>query len=142
MMSVPVDKSRADVWISYPGTRSVDLGRPLPERWIVRAASHPEVERAEGCIMGFSVWMHTPPGSSDTVSEVCTVIGTRLDPNSLAAVEAVRTNPDYLALLSEPRTVVVDEGELGRLGIRGVGDVAEIFGTRVRVVGLVNGYRS
>jgi putative ABC transport system permease protein len=142
MMSVPVDKSQADVWIGYPGTRSVDLGRPLPERWIVRAASHPEVERAEGAIIGFSLWTHTPPGSSATVSEVCTVIGTRLDPDSLAAVEAVRTNPEYLAQLAEPRTVIVDEAELGRLGIRGVGDIAEILGNRVRVVGLVRGYRS
>ena len=142
MMSIPVDKSRADVWIGYPGTRSVDLGRAMPERWVVRAAAHPEVDRAESCIIGFSLWMHTPPGSTDTVSEICTVIGTRLDPDSLAAVEAVRLNPEYLAKLSEPHTVIVDEGELGRLGIRGVGDVAEIFGTRVRVVGLVNGYRS
>jgi putative ABC transport system permease protein len=36
----------------------------------------------------------------------------------------------------------VDEAECGRLGIRGIGDVAEILGVRVRVVGLVHGYRS
>ena len=30
MMSIPVDKATADVWVSYPGIRSVDLGRPIP----------------------------------------------------------------------------------------------------------------
>src|SRR5262249_21350416 len=44
--------------------------------------------------------------------------------------------------LSVTGAVVVDESELGRLGIRGVGDTAEIMGRRVRVVGLVKGYRS
>src|SRR5262249_40503698 len=39
-------------------------------------------------------------------------------------------------------TVVVDESELGRLGIPGAGHTAEIFGHRVRVVGLVRGYKS
>jgi putative ABC transport system permease protein len=38
--------------------------------------------------------------------------------------------------------VAVDESELGRLGIRGVGDDADVFGVRVRVVGLVKGYKS
>ncbi len=142
MMSIPVDKARADVWIGFPGTRSVDLGRPLPERWIVRAAGHPEIERAEGCIVGFSLWTFTPPGTHTTTSEVCTVVGTRLDPNSLAAVEAVRTDPDLLVKLSEPQTVVVDEAEMSRLGIKGIGDIAEIYGTRIRVVGLVKGHRS
>jgi putative ABC transport system permease protein len=142
MMSLPVDKSRADVWIGHPGVRSVDLGRPLPERWVVRAAANPEVERAETCVIGFSLWSYTPPGSDTAVSEVCTVIGTRLDPDSLAAVEAVRTDPELLARLSEPWTVAVDESEIGRLGIPGPGVTVDIFGYRVRVVGLVKGYKS
>ncbi|HJZ54275.1 MAG TPA: ABC transporter permease [Gemmataceae bacterium] len=142
MMSVPVDKSRADVWIGHPGVRSVDLGRPLPERWVIRADANPEVERAEACVIGFSLWSYTPPGSETAVGEVCTVIGTRLDPESLAAVEAVRTDPELLGRLSEPWTVAVDESEIGRLGIPGPGVVADIFGYRVRVVGLVRGYKS
>jgi putative ABC transport system permease protein len=142
MMSVPVDKATADVWVGYPGVRSVDLGRPIPERWVVRVAAHPEVERAESVIIGFSLW--TRPGASPgtTISEVCTVVGSRLDPDSLAAVEAVRENPDFLAQLSVFGAVVVDEAELGRLGIRGVGDDADVLGYRVRVVGLVKGYKS
>jgi putative ABC transport system permease protein len=44
--------------------------------------------------------------------------------------------------LAEPGSVVVDEGELDRLGIRGVGDFAEVSSRRVRVVGLVHGLKS
>ena len=50
--------------------------------------------------------------------------------------------PELRRKLSEPGSIVVDEGELGRLGIRGVGDVGEVTSQRVRVVGLVQGLRS
>jgi putative ABC transport system permease protein len=142
MMSLPVDKATADVWVGYPGVRSVDLGRPIPERWVVRVAAHPEVERAEPAVLGFSIW--TRPGSTPntTISEICTVVGTRLDPNSLAAVEAVRGDKDLLARLSERGAVAIDQSELSRLGIRSIGQDADVFGVRVRVVGLVTGYKS
>lgn len=142
MMSLPVDKSTADVWIGYPGVRSVDLGRPLPERWIVRLAAQPEIERAEPMAVGFSLWTaHSSPDHPST-PEVCTVIGSWVHPNALGAVEGLRDNPEVLARLNEPRTVVVDQSELGRLGIKGVGDQADVLGKRVVVVGLVNGYKS
>jgi len=142
MMSIPVDKATADVWVGHPGIRSVDLGRPIPERWVVRVAANPEVERAESAILAFSLWTRPGQMSQTTISEVCTVVGTRLDPQSLAAAEAIRSNREILAQLSEIGTVVVDESELGRLGIRGVGDTADVYGVHVRVVGLVNGYKS
>jgi putative ABC transport system permease protein len=142
MMSIPVDKAAADVWVSYPGIPSVDLGRPIPERWLVRLAAHPEVERAEAAILAFSLWTRPGQTPATSKSEVCTIVGTRLDTHSLAASEAIRSNKETLARLSEFGTVVVDESEVGRLGIRGVGDDAEVYGLRVRVVGLVSGYKS
>jgi putative ABC transport system permease protein len=142
MMSLPVDKATADVWVGYPGVRSVDLGRPIPERWVVRVAAQPEVERAEPAVLGFSLWTRPGPTPNSTISEVCTVVGTRLDPNSLAAVEGVRVDRDLLARLSEHGAVAVDQSELSRLGINKVGEDADVFGVRVRVVGLVRGYKS
>ena len=124
MMSLPVDKATADVWVGYPGVRSVDLGRPIPERWVVRVAAQPEVERAEPAVLGFSLWTRPGPSPNSTISEVCTVVGTRLDPNSLAAVEGVRVDQDLLARLSEHGAVAVDESELSRLGINRVGEDA------------------
>jgi putative ABC transport system permease protein len=142
MMSIPVDSAAADLWVGYPGVRSVDLGRPIPERWLVRVASHPEVERVESAILAFSLWNRPGRTTSSSISEACTVVGSRLDPNSLAASETLRTNRNLLAQLSEFGTVVVDESELGRLGIQGIGDAAEVSGVHVRVVGLVSGYKS
>lgn len=142
MTSRPLDRASADVWVGYPGVRSVDLGRPIPERWVVRLASQPEVERAEPAVLGFALWTRTGDVPGRTTSEACTVVGTRLDPNSPAAVEAVRTDNELLARLSVRGAVAIDESELGRLGVRAVGDTAEIMGVRARVVGFVKGYRS
>ncbi len=142
MMSLPVDRATADVWVGYPGVQSVDLGRPIPERWVSRLAAQPEVERAETAVLGFAPWTRTEAATGKTTTEIVSIVGTRLDPHSLAAVEQVRTNPELLAKLAEPRTIAVDESELGRLGVRGVGDSAEIAGVRVRIVALVKGCRS
>lgn len=143
MMSLPVDKARADVWVGYPGVRSVDLGRPIPERWVNRVAAQPEVERVETCVIGFSLWNRaTSTGEYPATPEACTLVGCRMDRESLSAVEFLRNDPDLLAKLSEPFAVAVDEAELGRLDIAGVGSIAEILGVRVKVVGLVSGYKS
>ena len=56
--------------------------------------------------------------------------------------EGIRLSPDLLAKLAEPGTVVMDEDEVGRLGVRGLGEQAEVMGVKVRVVGFVKGYRS
>ena len=45
-------------------------------------------------------------------------------------------------MLSETGAIVVDKGEFGRLGIEKVGDHAEVFGHRLRIVGTVTGLRS
>src|SRR5262245_47714231 len=127
MMSVPVDKSTADVWVGYPGVQSVDLGRPIPERWQSRLSAQPEVERVETYVIAFSLWTRTSQ-STPATPEVCTVIGTRLDPHSLGAVEVLRNDPELLTALQEPMTVAVDRSELGRLGISGVPARVDIFG--------------
>lgn len=143
MISAPVDKAAADVWVGYPGVRSVDLGRPLPDRWVNRLAAQPEVVRAETCLLGFSLWTSLRTGRSPATPEVCTIVGTRLDAGSIGAVEALRADPELRLRLTEPFTVAVDAEEVGRLGIaRRVGEQAEILGRRVTVVGFVTGYKS
>jgi putative ABC transport system permease protein len=133
--SIPIDHSRADLWVGAPEVLSVDLGRPIPERYLTRVAAQPEVECAEPFLQGFMYW--TKP---DGGSELCIVIGTRLDGEALGPMAEL--TPEMRSRLGEPGTIVVDQGELGRLGIRGVGDVAEVTNQRVRVVGLIRGFRS
>jgi putative ABC transport system permease protein len=133
--SIPIDHSRADIWVGSPKVLSVDLGRPMPEDYLLRVASQPEVTRTEVFLQGFMYW--TKP---DGGSELCIVIGSRLDDDALGAVHEL--TPELRRKLSEPGSIVVDEGELGRLGISGIGDFGEITSQRVRVVGLVHGLRS
>jgi putative ABC transport system permease protein len=133
--SIPIDYSKADIWVGNPDVLSVDLGRPIPEAWLSRVAIQPEVEKSELYLQGFSYWGNPKGGT-----ELCCVIGARLEADSLGAIEAL--TPELRRRLSEPGSVVVDDGELERLGINGVGSTAEIAGHHVRVVGCVHGFRS
>jgi putative ABC transport system permease protein len=133
--SIPIDHTSADVWVGAPEVLSVDLGRPMPEKYLLRVAGQPEVDRSEIFLQGFMYWSKPNGGS-----ELCIVIGSHLETDSLGALREL--TPELRARLTEPGSIVVDEGELGRLGIDGVGDSAEITNHRVRVVGLVRGLRS
>ena len=141
-ISLPVDKASADLWVGYPGVRSVDLGRPIPDHYAGRVEAQPEVLRVEPAILGFSLWTRVTSRDAPATPEVITVVGTRLEPGSLGAVEYLRDHPDLMARLREPNSVVADRSDLGRLGIKGAGEQAEVFGNRIKVVGLVEGYRS
>src|SRR5262249_27125894 len=54
--SIPVDHTRAHIWLCAPEVLSVDLGRPIPESYLVRLASQPEVESPELFLQGFAYW--------------------------------------------------------------------------------------
>ena len=45
--SIPVDHTRADVWIGSPEVLSVDLGRPIPNSQLSRVAGDPRVKTVE-----------------------------------------------------------------------------------------------
>jgi putative ABC transport system permease protein len=135
LTSIPVDLASADVWVGHPAVLSVDIGRPIPESWLPRVQSQPEVLRVEKYLLW--LMMADKPGGK---TSICTVIGTRLDDGSLGVLRAV---PDELReKLSEPGAVVVDESDRERLGFTGVGDVAEVMGHRVRLVGTVRNVKS
>jgi putative ABC transport system permease protein len=141
MMSTPVDKAAADIWVGYPGVQSVDLGRAVPTSWRNRLKQQPEVKGdVEEVIMGLAQWSAPPTAHRPvTLTDVCTVIGTRLDTNSIAVVEPIRRNPKLLAALAEPLTVLIDRSDCARLGIEHVGEKAQIMGRPLRVVGFVDG---
>jgi putative ABC transport system permease protein len=132
--SLPIDETHADIWVGHPEVASVDLGRPIPEAWQSYLAM-PEVERTEIFLQGFAYW-DKPTGGI----ELCLVIGSRLGPDAIGAVNNLSSR--LRSLLTEPGSIVVDDSEFGRLGIEKVGDYAEVTGKRVRVVGTVHGYKS
>jgi putative ABC transport system permease protein len=133
--SMPIDRNKADVWMGAPGVLSVDLGRPIREGYLGRMAVHPEIERCEIYLQGFAYW-----SKHDGSTELCMVIGSRLGEDSLGAVDAL--TPELRARLTEPGTVVIDESDMSRVGVKGVGDWAEVTGARVRVVGFTTGLKS
>jgi len=133
--SIPIDHTRAHIWMGAPQVRSVDLGRPIREGYLARLACQPEVERVEVYLQGFAYWARP-----DGATELCMVIGCRLDDDALGKVD--KLDRELHQLLTEPGAIVVDESDLERLGIQGVGDAAEVSGVHVKVVGLTRGLRS
>src|SRR5437588_12105174 len=59
--SIPIDESRADIWVGHPEVPSVDLGRPIPENWLAYV-SMPEVEQTEPFLGGFGYWTKSTGG--------------------------------------------------------------------------------
>jgi putative ABC transport system permease protein len=132
--SLPIDEAQADVWVGYPGLQSVDLGQPIPAEWMAYL-SMPEVTQIEVMITGFSYWQRPTGGR-----ELCLIIGTRLERDSLGA--ARRLTAEDRKLLMEDGAVIIDDSEFDRLGIEKVGDSSEVNGDAVVVRGTVHGYRS
>jgi putative ABC transport system permease protein len=136
-----VDKAAADIWVAYPGVQSVDLGYPIPSWWKNRLKQQPEVVGdVEEVIMGMAQWaVASNDNRPETLTEFCTVIGTSLDTNSIAVVEPIRRNPELLAKLAEPFTVLIDRSDSARLGIDRIGDSALVMNRKLTVVGFVDG---
>lgn len=133
IVSIPIDRSRADLWISCRDVVSVDINRPIPTHWRERLYL-PEFQRSELYYQGFGFWRK----ASGSV-ELSIILGSRLDAAALGAVD--RLTAEHRQRLAEPNTVVVDHADLPRLGIEGTGAFAEVNGQRVRVVGLVRGLK-
>src|SRR5262249_25738809 len=134
VVSLAIDRSKADVWVCYPGVQSFDLGQPVPESWQARLAMQPEVERTEPYLTGF-VFCNKSSGGT----EMCLVIGSRLGTDTVGAIAEL--TPEMRVRLTEPGTIVLDETALLSLGLRGIGDEAQMGNRRVRLVGIVRGYK-
>lgn len=133
--SIPIDNTRADIWVGSPQVLSIDLGRPIPLTFMSRVARDPRVDVVESYYQAFANW--TKPGGG---SDLCMVIGANLNSDNIGTVKQV--TPEMQVLLTQPGSVVIDEGELERLGVSGLGDKAEINKQTVQIVGLVKGLKS
>jgi putative ABC transport system permease protein len=134
--SIPIDTTRADIWVGYPDVLSVDLGKPIPASWIA-FLSMPEIDpgQVEYYMQGFAYWSKPNGGS-----ELCMVIGSRLEGEPLGAVDCL--TPRLRDMLTYPGNIIVDRSEFSRLGITRVGETVEINNQRVRVVATVEGIKS
>lgn len=134
--SIPIDRAAADVWVGSPKLLSVDVNEPISlGKMQPRLRDQPEIAEVEPYILSFGKW-GKPGGGTD----LCIVIGANLDEDSLGAVPQL--TPELRVALTEPDTVVVDQSELERMDVTGIGDTAKIGGRTVRIVGLVSGMKS
>lgn len=129
----PIRRSDAHIWLASPGVRGLGFGRPIPRAWKARLLSQPEVRRVEEYLCEFAQFQR-PDGSTDQ----CSVIGMRLEEGSLGALADL--TPEMRQSLTRPGTAVVYESELPLLGLRDrPGEVGEVAGHRVEIVGILRG---
>jgi putative ABC transport system permease protein len=131
--SVQVSGSSAQLWVGYPGTATVNLGRPIPEGVEALLRMDPAVVRVEPFQWRDGNWR----GAKGNVS--VSISGINPEPDGLlyahVLTRAVRTR------LREPDSVIVDRADLDTLGVT-VGDSASVNGHRVHVVAESRGLRS
>lgn len=133
--SVYVTGSSADLWVGYPGTQSVNLGRAIDPNIEARLLMDPAVTRVEPFIWLDADWR----GATDTGGESVFVSG--IDPRPDGMLFARALSPSLRARLYEPDAVIVDRADIDKLGVA-VGGTAAINGHTVRVVGVSSGLRA
>ena len=133
--SVYITGSSADLWVGYPSTQSVNLGRPIDEGVQARLLMDPAVTRVEPFHWVDADWR----GPRDTGGVSVFVSG--IDPRPDGLMFSKVLPRELRELLDEPDAVIIDRADLKSLGVD-VGDTAAINGHRVRVVGVSNGLRA
>jgi putative ABC transport system permease protein len=132
-VSVAIDQSDADLWIGYPKTQSVDLGRNLAASSAVQAWMHPSVIRVERLAYTMGD-LRRSDGSAVSVF----VYGIDTDPQGLAFGRIL--TPAQRLLLDEPDAVIIDAADQVKLGAE-LGALVEINGKRARIGGILEGIR-
>lgn len=135
MITENIDRANADLWITVYGAKSFeDGGMLLTPRERHQALATPGVKAVIPLIVRFAEWRKPEGGSTRVV-----VVGTDAEDGGLVPFKLTKgTWEDIKA----PEAVAVDKTYLNELGIKGVGDTAQIMTGRVRVRALTDGIRS
>ena len=129
-----VDKSRADLWVVSKNVPYIEQGVPFSERKLYTVRATPGVEEAEKYIVRFSRWKR-----DDGQEEAIQVVGVNPESTMGQAWNIVEGKREDLKV---DDSVFVDRIYFPKLGVRRLGDRAEILGRRARVVGLTQGIRT
>jgi putative ABC transport system permease protein len=123
------------LWVGHPNTRTVEQGRPMPLDTEVWLRLDPAVDRVEA----FN-WMEGDWRSRAEQGAI-TLYVSGVDTSADALLFARVLPAPLRARLDQPDSVIVDESDLGKLGIA-VGDRPRINGHTVQVVGTMSGLRT
>lgn len=133
--SLYVTASSADLWVGYPGTQSVNFGRPVDRDAEMLMRLDPAVRDVEPYLWVDGDWLaegQNGSGISIYLSGIATHPGAMLFAHALPAPMRER--------LREPGAVVVDPADLDTLNTE-IGGRARINTHPVHVVGVVAGLR-
>lgn len=135
MITANIDHAKADLWITAYGAKSFeDGGMLLTPRERHQALATPGVKAVIPLVVRFAEWRKPEGGSTRVV-----LVGTDAEDGGLVPFDLVDgTWEDIKA----PEAIAVDKTYLNELGIKGVGDTAQIANGRVRIRALTDGVRS
>lgn len=134
MVTTMIDHAEADLWIMPRGTKCFEDPSLLDQRERFRALSIPGVTEAVPLVIGFAEWK-LPNGGATPVF----VVGS--DENS-AGLQPWNIIAGSLDQLATPDAVAVDQSYFERLGVSGLGDVAEMRDRKAKVAVITRGIRS
>ena len=129
-----IDNAQVELWITAYGAKSFEESGSLDGRERVIALSVPGVQSVEPLIAAFNEWRKPDGGATLSV-----VVGTDIPSGGLKPWDMVAGDT---ADIFRPDAVIVEKSYLENLGIKGIGDSAQIDAHRVKVVGLTEGIRS
>jgi len=135
MITANIDAAKADLFITVYGAKSFeDGGMLLTSRERHQALATPGVKAVIPLIVRFAEWRKPEGGSTRVV-----IVGTDAEDGGLAPINLVSgTWEDIKA----PEAVAVDRTYFNELGIKGIGDTAQVQNTRIRVRAVTDGVRS
>ncbi|MEQ1949654.1 MAG: FtsX-like permease family protein [Bryobacteraceae bacterium] len=129
-----VGYSRADIWIAAPKIPHVNAASVLDESKRFVALSVPGVATVDRYALAFNPWK-LPSGAQELVQ----VVGYNLSTGLGGPWNITQGSVDELRAED---TVMIDELYADKLGVKKLGDTAEIANKRVKVVGFTRGIRS
>jgi putative ABC transport system permease protein len=130
-----IENAQGELWVMPYGAKSFEEGgQLLTSRERHAALAVPGVKAAIPLLVSFSEW-RKPGGGSATI----VLIGTNPQDGGLAPWNVIQGS---VADMSAPDGVVVDRTYLEDLGIKGIGDIAQVETGRVRVTAITDGIRS
>ncbi len=134
MVTTMIDHANADLWVLPKGAKCFEDPSLLDMKLRDKIAAVDGVASVVPLVIGFSDWRL----ESGEVTPVF-IVGTDLKENALTPWNVVEGD---VRGLSQWSTVAVDRSYFDRLGIKKLGDTAEIRGHKVKVVALTDGIRA
>jgi putative ABC transport system permease protein len=133
-VTIMIDHAPADLWIVPLATKCFEDPSLLDEANRYRALSIEGVSQVDPILISFAQWRMPNGGASPVL-----VIGSDLRVGGLLPWNIVEGGVDALSI---PDSVAVDRTYADRLGVKGVGDAAEMRDRRAEVRAVTSGIRS